>query len=237
VVREACVIPARDAAGTLRNVVSGLRLAVSGIAVIVVDDGSMDGTRAVGLNTADELVHLPIGRGKGAALRAGIVRAREIGAKRVITVDADGQHDPAYAPALLNALDRADIAIGARSRSEGSMPPHRRIANALSSRLASLAAGVRVPDSQSGFRAFRMGALDVIEVRGEGYAYESAVLVEAMRRGLRVAWIPVPTIYGPASHFRPFVDGSRVGWTLVKCAASALVGPRGRAADMAGITT
>src|ERR1700728_3152560 len=112
--RVACVIPAYDAAHTLASVIRGLRAAVPDAVTIVVDDGSRDGTEAVAERWADVAVHLAHNRGKGAALRAGFAMALGTGATAILTIDADGQHDPACAPRLLAALHDADVVIGAR---------------------------------------------------------------------------------------------------------------------------
>ena len=118
----ACVIPAYDAAATLEAVVSGLRVALPDAILIVVDDGSSDATHDVASACCDRAVRFRANRGKGAALRAGFDVAHAECVHAVITIDADGQHDPSRAPALLAALAEADIVIGTRARTPGAMP-------------------------------------------------------------------------------------------------------------------
>ena len=206
----ACVVPAYNAARYVSSVIDGLRRALPSAIVVGVDDGSTDDTRAVLERRCDSVVAHDRNRGKGRALRAGfdVALARE--AARVVTIDADGQHDPAASPRLLAALDEADVVLGARARRGSAMPAHRRLSNALSSACVSLAAGCRIPDSQSGYRAFRAEALRAVAAHGDHYDYETDLLIRLARRGFRVAAVEVPTIYGSESHFDALRDTARV---------------------------
>lgn len=212
--RVACVIPALDAAPTLAGVVAGVRAAVPHALVIAVDDGSTDGTGEVATRVCDHVVTLPRNRGKGVALRAGFELALSLGSDVLLTIDADGQHDPRFAPAILAALDRADLVIGTRGRAASPMPIHRRASNALSSAAISWVAGSPVPDSQSGFRAMRAELARRIPATGDRYEYETEFLILAVRAGCRLATVPISTIYGSGSHFRPLRDSARVVLTI-----------------------
>jgi glycosyltransferase involved in cell wall biosynthesis len=214
----ACVIPALDAARTLAAVVRGVREAVPGVRVVVVDDGSHDGTAAIAVACADRVVQFFSNRGKGAALRAGFQVAAAWKVSAVLTIDADGQHDPACAPRLVAALGFADIAIGARARAGTEMPWHRRLSNAVSSAAISACAGRSLPDSQSGYRAMRADILARIDPVGDRYEYETDLLIRAARAGFRIASLPVPTIYGAPSHFRLVRDSARVARTIGRSA-------------------
>ena len=209
----ACVIPAYQASRTLVRVAEGLRAALPGAVLVAVDDGSTDATARVARATCDHLVRLGGNRGKGAALRAGVAIGLAKGATAIITVDADGQHDPVYAPALIAALERADIAIGARARGGSEMPIGRRITNGLSAVAMTAVTGTCLVDPQSGFRALRRAVLESIEPVGDGYEYEADLLIRACRAGFRVASVRVPTIYGAESHFR-VSDGLTVVRTI-----------------------
>ncbi len=202
----ACVIPAYDAAATLAEVVRGLRVALPGALLIAVDDGSGDGTHDVAASCCDRAVRFRENRGKGAALRAGFEVAHAECARAVITIDADGQHDPARAPALLAALADADIVIGTRARTPGTMPLGRRVTNALASAAMGVIAGVSVPDAQSGYRAIRREVLADVRASGDRYEYETEFLIAAMRAGYRIGSVGVPTMYGAPSHFRAWGD-------------------------------
>jgi glycosyltransferase involved in cell wall biosynthesis len=201
-----CVIPALDAAGTLATVAHGLRGVLPKALLIAVDDGSRDATREVARETCDVVLGFDRNRGKGAALRAGLECALERGAGAVLTIDADGQHDPGHAPALLDALERADVAVGARRRAGSSMPFHRRLTNTLSSAAFGAITGVPLADSQSGFRAFRRAVVERVTGRGERYEFETDMLIRVVRAGFRVVTVPVPTLYGAPSHFRLWSD-------------------------------
>jgi glycosyltransferase involved in cell wall biosynthesis len=205
-----CVIPAFQAAATLGAVAAELRRALPSALLVAVDDGSRDRTADEAARCCDVVVLGGRNRGKGAALRLGIARALDMGADVVVTIDADGQHDPAAASALTAALHSADVAIGVRTRGGSSMPLPRRLTNGASALAMSLCAGTSLKDPQSGYRAFRRAVLERVSGEGDGYEYETYLLLKCCRAGFRVAEVPVATLYGPASHFRPVRDTSRV---------------------------
>ena len=216
--RAACVVPAYNAADTLEQVIDGVRQTVPRVRVVVVDDGSTDQTREVADRVADDVVGFDLNRGKGAALRAGFEAALAERCSTVLTIDADGQHDPAYAPALFSALTRVDVVIGVRKRNGSDMPFYRRLSNALSSAAVSACTGRRFTDSQSGFRAVRAEVLRRIEPAGDRYEYETDFLIQAARGGWRIGAVPVSTLYGEwaRSHFRTLGDSARVVWTICR---------------------
>ena len=209
----ACIVPALDAARSVGAVLDGLRNALPDARLVGVDDGSSDATGAVMLHRCDHVVTHAVNRGKGAALRAGFHLAIAAGATTIVTVDADGQHDPAAAPTLIAALDGADIVIGARRR-EGRMPLGRRLTNGMSAAAVSHCTGQHVPDSQSGFRAMRAEVVRAVRPAGDRYEFETAFLILAARAGFRIGSVPVATLYGAPSHFRPFRDAASVIRTI-----------------------
>jgi len=208
----ACVIPALNAAPTLPGVIAGLRRSLPGSHIAVIDDGSMDGTHAVAEPIVDETLRFTRNRGKGAALRAGFRAALDRGSDVVVTIDADGQHEPAFAPALVDALGTADLAIGARDRRSPDMPAGRRLTNRMSAAAVSRCIGRTVDDAQSGYRAVRAAVLPFISPRGDRYEFETEFLILAGRRGYHIAYVPISTRY-PAivpSQFRPVRDSARI---------------------------
>jgi glycosyltransferase involved in cell wall biosynthesis len=209
-----CIIPALNAEGSLLRVLDGVRVALPDATVIGIDDGSMDNTGTLMRRNCERVIRFPANVGKGAALRAGFEAALELGALRVLTIDADGQHDPRFAPALLQALDEADIAVGSRARVGSGMPLHRRVSNALSSAAISAVAGCPLPDTQCGFRAIRAEVLKNVKARGDRYEFETDFIIRAARQGFRIVPVGVPTIYGPSSHFREWGDSLRVVATI-----------------------
>ena len=211
-----CVIPALNAAATLPAVIAGLRAAVPDAHVIGVDDGSEDGTADVLREGCDQTIVFERNRGKGAALRAGFAAALTKGVTAVLTIDADGQHDPSLAPSLISALADADVVVGSRQRRGTRMPIHRRMTNSLSSAAISAAARCPVADTQSGYRAIRARVIRAVEARGDRYEFETDFLIQAGQAGFRIACVPISTIYGSPSHFREIRDASRVIRTILR---------------------
>ena len=216
-----CVIPAYNAGSTVRAVIAGLRAALPNAAIVGIDDGSTDDTDRALRAGCDRIESFGGNRGKGAALRAGFRNAREMGATKLLAIDADGQHDPACAPALIAALGTSDIAVGTRSRAGSAMPLHRRLSNALSSAAISAVAGSALPDTQCGYRAIRREVVDTIDAVGDRYEFETDFIIRAARAGFRIAAVPVPTIYVPRgkggqSHFRGCRDTARVVATIFR---------------------
>ena len=216
------VIPAFQAATTIGSVVQRTRAALPGARIVVVDDGSTDGTSST---LAETVLTHEQNLGKGAALRAGIGEAIRQHAEIVVTLDADGQHRPEEIPRLIRPIadGQADLVLGARERS-GVMPVSRRITNWLSATLATRIGGQRVRDAQTGFRAFSRRVAERVSPAGNRYEYEANFLLDALRAGFRVASVEVPTIYGAPSHFRPWSDTWRMARAFARHARRIVVG-------------
>ena len=213
------VVPAYDVAPTLAWVVRGARMSLASLGrpiVVVIDDGSTDATPDIARTVSDILVTHAVNRGKGAALRAGIDHALGAGCDSLLTLDADGQHDTSCAPALIAALEHADLVLGTRRRSGSRMPLHRRWTNRLSDLAVSRYAGLPIADSQSGYRAIRATLARAVRPAGDRYEFETEFLLLAARGGYRIASVPVPTLYptGIGSHFRLAGDTARVVRTI-----------------------
>ena len=204
------MIPAFNAGEPLLGVVRRCAEILGGERVLVVNDGSADGAperaRAAGARVIDH----PANRGKGAALSTGFAAALAEGAEGVITLDADGQHDPAWIPRFLEAAEGADVVVGSRMRDPGAMPWLRVGVNRFTSAVVSVLAGTRVTDSQSGFRWISSGVLRAVRLESQRFDAESEILIKAARRGFRIVEIPVPAIYGnEVSKIRPLRDTAR----------------------------
>jgi glycosyltransferase involved in cell wall biosynthesis len=183
-----------------------VRGALEHLPVIVVDDGSADDTAARALEAGATVIEQRPNQGKGAALRAGFRRALDQGADAVLTLDADGQHDPAEIPAFLAAFagdPPPDLVIGRRNFR--AMPPVRRLSNILGGKAFSWAVGREVPDNQSGYRLIgrRVMAATIDSDEG-GFEFEVEMITRCIRLGGTIAWVPIRTIYaGAPSHIRP----------------------------------
>ena len=223
--RVAVIIPAYNEAGTIRDVAQ--RALKQNPWLIVVDDGSIDGTADALAGLPVTLLRNPGNRGKGASLGRGIRQALEEGAEAVATLDGDGQHLPEDIPRLLevHARQRNAIVIGARLHDERNIPPDRYLANRTANFFVGWAAGCAMVDSQSGFRVYPAALLRTLSAccdRAAGFVFESEILIEAARRGAPIVAVPIAAIYeqrGRRSHFRPVLDIARIGrmiaWKLV----------------------
>jgi glycosyltransferase involved in cell wall biosynthesis len=208
--RVCAVIPARDAADTVAPVVRGLRVTLPEATILVVDDGSSDETGARAREAGAEVIRHTLNQGKGAALQTGFDEAVRRGADAVIALDADGQHDPAWAPRLLAGLESADLVVGSRLQSREGMPWLRRVTNDVTSWWVSRLARTLIEDSQSGYRAIRAPVLRRVRPEARRFEYESEFLVAAARAGFRIAAVGIPTLYNaPGSHIRPVRDPVR----------------------------
>lgn len=212
------VVPALNAERTLERVVREARALME--PVVVVDDGSTDGTGDVARAAGATVLRHDQNRGKGAALKTGFAYALANEFEGVITLDADGQHLPAELPKFAAAVREtgADLIIGSRAHLFAGMRRHRRLANRFSSWAISRGSGARVEDSQSGFRYYSAAMIRAIPYRSEGFDFESEAIVRAVVRGYRVVSIPVSLgfIDGQAtSHFRPVLDIARILRTAV----------------------
>lgn len=206
------IVPVYNAEPTLAKVVKDLRRNLPGALIIGVDDGSNDGSRKLLRTVADETIEFDQNQGKGAALRAAFSLALQKGAAAVLTIDSDGQHDAAFAPAIVAALDRADIVIGTRDLSGEAVPKHRRIANMISSAATRAVSGGKVRDSQSGYRAMKAEVLRKVSAEGDRYEFETDFIIRAARAGFTTVNVPISTIYGSPSYFREFRDA----WLVIK---------------------
>ncbi len=165
--------------------------------IILVDDGSTDNSVQ---NIPDDkriiIEKIAFNTGKGFALNAGIRKAITMGASLVVTLDGDAQHPPEHIPEFFDKLNEFDVIIGARKRTPGVMPVQRIISNFLTSFLLSFKVGCFVKDSQSGFRGYRTEHLIEILPVNKGFMAETEIIVNALRKGLRLGYTPIPTIYG-----------------------------------------
>lgn len=189
--------------------------------VVVVDDGSSDGSGEAAKNAGAIVLRHEVNRGKGAALKTGFKYACENGFAGVITLDADGQHLPSEIPEFIAAHRQsgADLIIGSRSHLFTEMLPRRRRANQFSAWTISFAAGTHVPDSQSGYRFYSAALLRRVRLQTNGFDMESEVIVRAARHGFKLLTIPIGLGFvdgQSTSHYRPLKDTLKIAWTVTK---------------------
>jgi glycosyltransferase involved in cell wall biosynthesis len=189
--------------------------------VVVVDDGSSDGSGEAAKNAGAIVLRHDVNRGKGAALKTGFHYAVEHGFAGVITLDADGQHLPSEIPEFIAAHRQtgADLIIGGRSHLFTEMLPRRRRANQFSAWTISFASGTHVPDSQSGFRFYSLAVLRKVKMRTDGFDMESEVIVRAGRHGFKILTIPISLGFvdgQSTSHYKPLKDTLKIAWTVAK---------------------
>lgn len=210
--RVLCAIPALDEEVAIGSVVLRARNHVD--TVVVVDDGSTDGTAAVAELAGAVVLRHATNQGKGEAYRTFWEYARREGYDRLVTLDGDGQHDPDEIPLLLAQLDQgADLVVGARWGSTTEMPIWRRFGKRILDYGTAAASGpgagaatvqgLRLTDSQSGYRAYSRRALESISPHEAGFSVESQILIDAHQANLRIAETRI--------HCRYDVEGSTLG--------------------------
>lgn len=201
------LIPAWNEASRLGPVVEKTR---DYLPVLVVDDGSDDETASVADEAGAAVLRHRRNQGKGVALTSGFEWARSYGYDAVLTLDADGQHDPAEIPKFLRAYRTGtwDLIIGRRDFDK--MPFPRGYTNPFGSWLLSMVLGEKIPDNQSGFRLHDRRLLSVLDLTRTGFELEVEVIIQAICRGMRIGWVDIRTIYNvdKRSYFHPLKDSA-----------------------------
>ncbi|OGQ11055.1 MAG: hypothetical protein A2026_17630 [Deltaproteobacteria bacterium RBG_19FT_COMBO_46_12] len=217
------LIPAYNAQETLGFVLK--KIEPFKIDTVVVDDGSSDGTKRVALENGAHLLEHPLNLGKGAALRTGFQYILQRDYHMVITLDADGQHDPSEIPSLLKIFQtvKPDILIASRAAEFGKMTFLRRFWNRLGVKAVARLCHSDITDSQSGFRLIRTEVLKGVDLFTSRFETELELLINACKRGFSVLSVPIKTqkVDGTgSSHFRPVVDT----WLVCKIFLRSLFG-------------
>lgn len=200
--RSLVLIPAYNEADHIKEIVTGAR---AHSPVLVVDDGSYDKTASLATAYGASLIRQSPNMGKGAALRTGFRWALSARYDTVVTLDADGQHDPAEIPHFLTRYEttHADLIIGARDFSY--MPLIRRVSNTIGQVSFSWALGQPVRDNQSGYRLISWRLMERLLASNEsGFEFEVEMIAVCVHQGFSLDWIPIRTIYtGEKSHISP----------------------------------
>ena len=187
---------------------------------VVVDDGSADATADLARAAGAEILRLEKNSGKGVALQTGWNHARALGFTWALMLDGDGQHLADDIPALLDCAERrgSPLVVGNRMNDTARMPWLRRWANRWMSRRISKMTGVKLPDSQCGFRLVHLETLAKLPLRANRFEIESAMLVAFIAAGKTVEFVPVQTVYQDStSKINPVTDTWRwLCWRLAQ---------------------
>ena len=212
----AALIPAYNEAPTIGDVVRGVRPFVS--RVLVVDDGSTDGTAGEARTAGAHVIAHTGNLGKGHAVRTGLAHLLASDTTHVLMLDGDMQHLPHEAPRLVDAARTtdADVVFGVRQFDPAGMPASRYHTNRIGSRALSSFVGIAVDDTQCGFRIFRADILRKMRLSARGYEIETEMLIKLRRLGGRVTSVPVSAVYnGRRSKLRPIRDTTRTCFLAV----------------------
>ncbi len=210
------LIPTYNNAATLATVIDEVRNYATDI--IVVDDGSTDDTPGIlaGYGHAIQLITHSRNRGKGTALKNGLQYARQQGFRYAITIDSDGQHYPSDIPRFVEAIEKepGTLLVGARNLRADNMPGKNTFANKFSNFWFRLETGIKLEDTQSGYRLYPLQEMGSLKYYTARYEFELEAIVFAAWRGIQVKNIPIHVYYPPeeerVSHFRPLRDFTRI---------------------------
>ena len=211
------IIPAKNEAASIGDVVGRIRSAFPKAEVLVVDDGSSDRTSALARERGATVITHPQSLGNGAAVKAG---ARAAQGEILVFLDGDGQHDPADIPLLLEKLDDGyDMVVGARSSSSHANSA-RLAANGIYNVIASMITGHRIPDLTSGFRAVKADLFrKFLYLLPNGFSYPTTITMAFLRAGFPVTFLPIVAQKRLGkSHIRPIRDGLRFMAIIFKIA-------------------
>lgn len=188
--------------------------------IVVVDDGSSDSTADIAEKSGCLVIRQRENLGKGAAQRAGFEHLKGMDYDGVVTLDADGQHDPSLIPRFIRKAEEGDydILIGTRRLQLGTgMPFLRLLTNLTTSLVVSIMSGQRIRDSQSGYRYLSSRTVRNVPLTTSRYQTESEVLIRAGRMGYSIGEVPITTIYsGQRSDINKAVDTARFIWLCIK---------------------
>ncbi len=204
--KVAVVIPARNAARSLSELISGISRSIPTGDVFVVDDGSSDETELIARDLGVWVFSHAKRKGKGVSLRDGCMKALELNYDMVITMDADLQHDPSEIPNFILAASDSDVVVGKRDISMGAMPLHRYLSNTITSKMVSSRTGTKIEDSQCGYRLYHAGVLKAVDSRCRHFDYESDILIKASLKGYSVSFLPIRTIYNDSKSSIRLID-------------------------------
>lgn len=210
------IIPTYNNYKTLQKVIEGVLVYTED--VIVVNDGSTDSTSEILAQFPEiQKIHLSKNTGKGNALRQGFKHANTLGFSYAITIDSDGQHFPEDIPVFIEALEnnpnKEILLVGARNMTQHGVPKKSSFGNRFSNFWYWVETGIRLQDTQSGFRLYPLFAMKDLNFYTNKFEFEIEVMVKAAWSGIEVKNIPIQVHYeleNRVTHFRPFMDFTRI---------------------------
>lgn len=206
------VIPAHNEENHIEEVIKKTKKFAKNI--LVVDDGSKDKTVIIAEKSGAFVLKHIVNLGKGAALKTGCEYAIKKGAEKIVALDADGQHDPKEIPEFVKALNDADIVFGYR-RLNKNMPFVLRYGNWFIFFMTKLLFGLKIVDTQCGYRAFKSDAYNKIKWDSQDYSMESEIVANTGKAHLKYSQIPIETIYSDKYKGTTVIDGIRIVLNMV----------------------
>lgn len=212
------IIPARNESRHIAKVIEKTKK--YRVNIVVVDDGSTDGTKDIAESCGAKVISHITNLGKGAAVNTGCEYAISKGAKRIILIDSDGQHDPKEIPRFLRNLKTSDLVFGVR-RFNSKMPFVMRFGNLFITKTAYLLFNVDIKDTQCGYRAFNSSTYKKIRWKSRDYSMESEMIANAGKNNIKYSQLPIDTIYSDNYKGTTVIDGIKIvlnmlWWKMVK---------------------
>lgn len=193
--KSCAIVPFYNEIDTLPKLIARLESHVDYI--ICINDGSTDGSeKSIVPSEKIEIISNTNNSGKGISLRKGFKKAIDLGFEKIVTIDADLQHEPESIPKFMKALENYDFIIGNRLHDLAGMPIHRIASNKITSMLLSIRFKQDILDSQCGFRAFNATILNQVLPESHGFEAETEMIIKALRNKLKIGFVPISTIYG-----------------------------------------
>lgn len=177
--------------------------------VYVIDDGSSDQTEEIARAAGAEVIKHQVNMGKGEAINTAFSLAREIRPQVMVLLDGDNQHDPDEIPILIKPIirNKCDMVVGSRFMRKNEIPAYRMLGQHVLTLTTNLGSGIKLTDSQSGFRAFSLTAIDQMQFNETGLSVESEMQFIAGEKNFKVQEVPISTNYDDEVKRSPVVHG------------------------------
>ncbi|HLD97631.1 MAG TPA: glycosyltransferase family 2 protein [Candidatus Nanoarchaeia archaeon] len=209
------IIPAHNEHAHIGAVLEKAKRFAEAGKIIVVDDGSRDGTATEAKKHGVAVLRQVINLGKGAALRTGALYARRKGADALVFMDSDGQHEPADIPRLVAALEGNDIVFTYRTMRSSSMPLVKKFGNTFIDAMMRLLFRINIKDTQCGYKAMTMKAYEKLRLISNDYSMESEIVAKTGKNRLKFTQVPIATIYQDRYKGTTVFDGVNIVMKMI----------------------